>query len=164
MPPRLSTKEAYLRMGKRISVYTVKLVRESAKIYDLETKTVRSPIDAANAFREVFDTDSLTKEHFLLATLNTKNMIIGMHVIHIGSVNASICHPREIYQQALLNNATSIIACHNHPSGEVTPSPEDIDITQRLNEAGKLIGIDLLDHIILGDDMKFLSLKEKGYV
>jgi DNA repair protein RadC len=151
-------------MGKRISVYSVKLVRDSAKIYDLKTKIVRSPQDGADAFREVFDVPSMTKEHFLLATLNTKNEIIGMHTIHIGTVNASVVHPREVYQQALLNNASSIIVCHNHPSGDPTPSREDIEVTKRLVEAGKVVGIDLLDHIVVGDGTRYVSLKEKGYV
>lgn len=151
-------------MGKRISVYTVKLIRESAKIYDLKTKIVRSPDDGARAFREVFDVSAMTKEHFLLATLNTKNEIIGMHVIHIGSVNASVVHPREVFQQALLNNASSIIVAHNHPSGDPTPSREDIEVTKRLAEAGKLIGIDCLDHLVIGDENRFVSLKEKGYL
>jgi DNA repair protein RadC len=97
-----------------------------------------------------------------MLSLNTKNKVIALHVVHIGSVNASIVHPRDIFQLAILDNATSIAIAHNHPSGDTTPSEEDINVTNRINEAGKLMGIELLDHIILGDS--YLSLKEKGYL
>lgn len=94
--------------------------------------------------------------------LDTKNQPTNISTVHIGSLNASIVHPREVMKTAIPSNAASIICCHPHPSGEPTPSSEDIDVTERLAEVGKIIGIELLDHIILGED-KFISLKEKGY-
>lgn len=151
-------------LRRRINVFTVKLVKESGKLYELDTKTVRSPRDGADIIKTVLNTDELPNEHFIMLSLSTKNEVIGFHTIFVGSLNASIVHPREIFQQALLNNAASIIVAHNHPSGDPTPSPEDINVTGRLVEAGKILGIELLDHLILGHGDKFVSLKEKGYL
>ena len=94
--------------------------------------------------------------------MNTKNKIIGVFEISHGSVNSSIVSPREVFQKALLANAVSIIVMHNHPSGDCTPSREDIEVTKRLVEAGKIVGVEVLDHIIVGD--RYSSLKEKGYL
>ena len=148
---------------KRINIFTVELVKDSAKLYDLDDTVVRSPEDAYKAVEKVFNLSSKTKEHFGIFTLSTKNKIIGAHIIHIGSLNASIVHPREVFQQAILNNASAIVLFHNHPSGVPTPSPEDIEVTNRLVEGGKILGIDVLDHLIIGEG-KFISLKEKGYL
>lgn len=79
-------------------------------------------------------------------------------------MNSSIVHPREVFKLAILGNSASIILFHNHPSGDTTPSKEDINITERIKEAGKIIGIELIDHIILGDENKYTSLKEKGII
>lgn len=149
-------------MGVRINVYTVELVRESAKVYDLE-KAVTSPGRAVEIVDTVLGLSTKTKEHLVMASLNTKNEIVGLHTIHIGSVNASIVHPREVFQQAVLNNATSIMVFHNHPSGDPSHSQEDVKVTRRLVEAGKIMGIELLDHIVIGDG-SYTSLKEKGFV
>src|SRR5690606_9539188 len=112
------------------------------------------------AYRFIGDED---REVFLVVGLNTKNQINSVHRCHIGSVNASIAHPREIYKSLILNNCSSYMVFHLHPSGDITPSTEDISVTRRLKETGQLMGIELLDHIILGG-RKFVSLKEKGYV
>ena len=155
-------------MGKRINKYSVQLIKESARIYDLQTSVIRSPQDARDAFEEVFNVTSMASEEFLMLTLNTKNQIIGAHSIFKGTLNSSIVHPRDIFQQALLNNAASIIVCHPHPSGDTQPSPEDISVTKRLIECGKIIGIDVLDHIIIGggdsNRYNYVSLKEKGHI
>ena len=95
--------------------------------------------------------------------LNTKNQVLHKKTVFIGSLNASIVHPREVYKEALRRSAASIICIHNHPRGDPSPSREDIEVTKRLNECGKIIGIDLLDHLIIGEN-KFVSLKEKGYL
>ena len=150
-------------MGKRIDIYKVSLVKDSAKVYDLEDTTIRSPQDARDIAVKVLAMEDLPNEHFVMMALSTKNKVIGIHTVFIGSLNASIVHPREIFQRAILNNAASIICFHNHPSGNPTPSPEDIDVTTRLYEAGNVIGIDLVDHLIIGDNGKFVSMKEKGY-
>lgn len=103
----------------------------------------------------------LTQEVLLVILLNTKNYVIGVKEVFKGSLNSSIVHPREIYKEAIKKSAASIIICHNHPSGDPTPSREDINITLRIKECGKIIGIDLLDHLIIGG-RNFISLKEQG--
>ncbi|HET7628314.1 MAG TPA: DNA repair protein RadC [Bacillales bacterium] len=105
----------------------------------------------------------LTQEHFVCLYLNTKNQVLHKKTVFVGSLNASIVHPREVFKEAFRHSAASIICFHNHPSGDPSPSREDVAITQRLVECGKMIGIEMLDHIIIGD-RKYVSLKEKGYV
>ncbi|EOO64346.1 DNA repair protein RadC [Bacillus cereus VD196] len=102
-------------------------------------------------------------ENFTCLYLNTKNQVIHRQTIFIGSLNTSIVHPREVFKEAFRRAAASIICLHNHPSGDPTPSREDIAVTKRLVECGQIIGIEVLDHIIIGDH-KFVSLKEKGHI
>ncbi|WJP96768.1 JAB domain-containing protein [Macrococcus bovicus] len=102
------------------------------------------------------------QEEFHVLCLNTKNLVIHKEMVFKGSLNASIVHPREVFKIAVTHSAANIIVCHNHPSGDPTPSQEDIEATQRLAQCGQLFGIELLDHIIVGDN-SFISLKEKGY-
>lgn len=128
---------------------------------DLEERfTIRSPEDAATFLMQ--DMTSLQQEHFVCLFLNVKNQVLHKQTIFVGSLNAGIVHPREIFREAVKRSAASIICSHNHPSGIPTPSPEDIDVTTRLYEAGKIVGVDLLDHVIIGDH-QFISMKEKGY-
>ena len=128
---------------------------------DLEERfTIRSPEDAATFLMQ--DMTSLQQEHFVCLFLNVKNQVLHKQTIFVGSLNASIVHPREIFREAVKRSAASIICSHNHPSGIPTPSPEDFDVTTRLYEAGKIVGVDLLDHVIIGDH-QFISMKEKGY-
>lgn len=103
-----------------------------------------------------------TEEYMYMICLNTKLMMTGVFEISHGNVNSSVVGAREVFQKALLGNAVSIILMHNHPSGDCTPSSADIKITERLKEAGNIIGIDVLDHIIIGRE--YCSLKEKGYL
>ncbi|MBM7606942.1 DNA repair protein RadC [Lysinibacillus composti] len=123
--------------------------------------TIRSPKDAADYL--IPEMSSLRQEHFVVLFLNVKNQILHKQTIFIGSLNSSIVHPREIFREAVKRSAASIICAHNHPSGVPTPSPEDIEVTKRLLEAGFIIGIELIDHVIIGDH-QFISLKEKGYM
>jgi DNA repair protein RadC len=123
--------------------------------------TIKSPEDAAAYL--MTDMSSLNQEHFVVLFLNVKNEILHKQTIFIGSLSSSIVHPREIFREAVKRSAASIIVAHNHPSGNPSPSPEDIEVTKRLIEAGSIMGIELLDHVIIGDH-KFLSLKEKGYM
>jgi DNA repair protein RadC len=140
---------AALEFGKRI--YTEEPV---------VGKSIRSPEDAASLLMYM---KHHTQEHFVSLFLNTKNVVIGKKTIFVGSLNASIVHSREVFHEAVLRSAASIIVAHSHPSGDPTPSREDIEVTKRLGEAGKVIGIDVLDHVIIGFD-RFISLKEKGYL
>ncbi|MCM3029982.1 DNA repair protein RadC [Niallia sp. MER 6] len=123
--------------------------------------TIRSPEDAAKYMMD--EMRFLSQEHFICLYLNTKNIVMHKQTIFIGSLNASIVHPREVYKEAIKRSAASVICLHNHPSGDPSPSREDVEVTRRLAESGKIIGIDLLDHIIIGEN-KFVSLKEKGYI
>lgn len=138
----------------------VELGRRLAQKQVNERFTIRSPHDAATYLMP--DMTSLQQEHFVVLFLNVKNQVIHRQTIFIGSLNASIVHPREIFREAVKRSAASIICAHNHPSGNPTPSPEDIEVTKRLQEAGYIIGIDLVDHLIIGDH-QYVSMKEKGY-
>jgi DNA repair protein RadC len=149
---------------KRVNFYSMKIVKEKSGLYDLDNFIVRSPEDCAQAARMFFEYEEMPSEHFCILTLNTKNKIVGAHTIFVGSLNASIVHPREVFQACLLNNAASFVALHNHPSGDPTPSREDIEVTKRLDECGRIMGIELLDHLIIGDNLRYVSLKEKGYL
>ncbi|TCI24042.1 DNA repair protein RadC [Exiguobacterium sp. SH5S13] len=128
----------------------------------LEHATLRSPACARAIAAPFIGEDD--REVFLVIMLNTKNNVIGVHRAHVGSVNSSIVHPREVFKCAILNNASFLLVCHQHPSGDPTPSREDIEVTERLYEAGQLIGIPVLDHVILGSDESYVSLKQRGYV
>ena len=146
----------------RLTRYKLELVKESNSVYDLSGKKVSNPIDAAVIAREVFNTDSQAEEIFGILTLDTKNNVNGVLEVSRGSLNSSVVHPREVFKRALLQNASTIILVHNHPSGECEPSHEDIVLTNRLDECGKILGIRILDHIILGE--AFYSFKEEGMI
>jgi len=103
------------------------------------------------------------KEKFITLCLDTKNQVLKEEVVSIGSLNASIVHPREVFKSALMESSASVIIVHNHPSGDPSPSREDIMVTEKLVEGGKLLGIDVLDHIIIGDG-RYVSLKDEGFV
>lgn len=118
---------------------------------------ITSPEDAAKVFDYLKFEEA---EHFVCAFLNTKNEILHRKTIFKGSLNASIVHPREIFKEALRVSAASFVCAHNHPSGNPKPSNEDLDVTRRLAECGKQMGIQLLDHVIIGDK-SFVSIKEE---
>ena len=142
--------QAGIELGKR-------LARTSME----DSSFIRSPGDVARLLMD--DMRYLQNEHFICVFLNTKNRVIATETLSIGSLNASIVHPREVFRAAIKCSSASLICVHNHPSGDPTPSPEDLQLTARLVEAGELVGIDVLDHLILGDG-RFISLKEKGYM
>lgn len=139
----------------------IELGKRMHKLKPQERYVIRSPEDGADYIME--EMRSLSQEHFVCIFLNTKNQILHRQTIFIGSLNASIVHPREVFREAVRRSAASIICAHNHPSGDPSPSQEDIHVTKRLSECGKMIGIELLDHLVIGD-RKFVSLKEKGYL
>lgn len=139
----------------------VEIGRRIANLNYTDRYVIRSPEDGANYVMN--DMRFLSQEHFVCLYLNTKNQVLHKQTIFIGSLNASIVHPREVFREALKRSAASIICLHNHPSGDPAPSREDIEVTKRLVECGKMIGIDVLDHLIIGEN-KFFSLKEKGYL
>jgi len=102
------------------------------------------------------------KEHFFVISLNTKNKVKFVELVSIGTANSSLVHPREVFRRCIIRGASAAIVCHNHPSGESEPSEEDINITKRLVEAGKIVGIEILDHVIIGQ--RWSSMKEKGII
>ena len=140
--------KAAVEVGKRIA-----LTQEG------QDNFVKEPGAAAALLME--DMRSLKKEHMKAILLNTKCSVISIEEISIGSLNSSLVHPREVFIPAIKKSSASIILAHNHPSGDPTPSSDDIHVTKRIFEAGKLIGIELVDHIIIGDG-KYISLKEKN--
>lgn len=145
--------------AKRFQIVQVKLVREKSLLY--KERKIRSPHDAYTLLKEfIGDAD---REHFVVLCLDTKNQPTCIQTVHIGSLNASIVHPREVLKSALLSNSASIIVGHNHPSNVCDPSAEDIQVTERLKEACNILGIDLLDHLIICTDT-FKSLKEAGVI
>lgn len=121
--------------------------------------TVRSPEDVKRLLVDRFRFEE--RERFFAVMLNTKNICLGVEEVSVGSLNSSIVHPREVFKAAIRRSAASVIVAHNHPSGDSTPSREDVEVTRRLCEAGRVIGIEVLDHVIFGDGV-ILSLKEKG--
>lgn len=147
-------------MAKIMTKYKLELVKEESHKYEVETK-ISCPKDIYEVLTKVCRIQCNAEEVFILITLNIKNIVTGYFEVHRGTINTSLVHPREVFKRALLNNASDIMVAHNHPSGDPNPSKEDIQITERLKEAGNLLGINLLDHIIVGDD-KYISLKEKG--
>jgi DNA repair protein RadC len=120
--------------------------------------TIRSPHDA---YEYLKDMQYLTQENFVVIGLNTKNQVTFRETIFIGSLNSSIVHPREVFKPLIKKSCASGIVAHQHPSGNPEPSREDLEVTKRLVECGRIIGIDILDHIVIGHQ-RFISLKEKG--
>ena len=139
---------AAVELGRRLSQKAAEKV-----------EIVHGPEDVAHYAMPRFRFEQ--KEHFAVMLLNTKNHILGLTDVSVGSLSASIVHPREVFQTALRYAAAAMILIHNHPSGDPSPSREDINVTQRLVKAGKIMDIPVLDHIILGDN-RFVSIKEKG--
>jgi DNA repair protein RadC len=126
-----------------------------------ERPKIRSPRDVYNLLGPTLRDEK--REHFIALLLDTKNGVLRSKTISVGDLSSSIVHPREVFTEAIRHSAASIIVCHNHPSGDPTPSPEDIAVTKRLIDAGELLGIEVLDHIVLGDN-RWASLKEKGLI
>ncbi|TBL69786.1 RadC family protein [Paenibacillus thalictri] len=120
---------------------------------------IRSPKDAADYLMP--ELRYLQQERFCLLHLNTKNHLIQKDIISIGTLNSAIVHPREVFRAAIKRSSASILLAHNHPSGDPSPSQEDISLTKRLVEVGEVVGIEVLDSLIIGDN-RFLSLKEQG--
>ena len=145
---KAATVLAAVELGRRLS-------RKAAEHIDV----VKGPEDAAQYAMPRFRHEQ--REHFAVMLLNTKNHILGLTDISVGSLQASVVHPREVFRAAIEYAAASMILFHNHPSGDPSPSREDIAVTRRLVKAGAIMDIPVLDHIILGDG-RFASLKEKG--
>ena len=147
-----------LSVPQFIPRYRVRLVAEGG--HTAPYCVLRDSAAAAASLRPCFD--GLDREQFLVCCLDAKNVSIGVNIVSIGTLSLSIVHPREVFKPAILLNAAAIIAAHNHPSGDPGPSVEDRTLTTRLREAGDLLGIKLLDHLILGDDRHY-SFADQGW-
>lgn len=146
-----------MREAKRYEIVRTQLVREKTALY--ANRFVKSPDDAANLARAVIgDSD---REQFVVMMLNTKNELNAIHVVSIGSLNTSIVHPRETFKAAVVSSASGVVFAHNHPSNDISPSSEDVETTKRLVEAGNILGIKVLDHVIISQD-RYYSFKEAG--
>lgn len=143
--------------AKRVDIVSLRMVKEMSLLY--KNRTIHSPEDGYNLFKQFLG--ELDREYFVVMCLDVKNQPTAINVCHIGSLNASIVHPREVMKTAILSNSASILICHN-PSGNPLESPEDIEVTKRLAEAGRIMGIELLEHLMIGDG-RYVSLKDKGY-
>ena len=146
-----------LRMRVVRTVFSREVIRENMPVY-IETKRFTEPLQIFEMFRDLI---LETKEHFLCLHLDGKNRILCLDRVSVGSLNQSIVVPREVFKSACVNSSAAVILVHNHPSGDPSPSSEDISITKRLKEVGELIGIPVLDHIIIGEG-QYVSFVERG--
>ena len=147
---KAATLQAAIELGRRLSV------QQAARI-----EIIHGPEDAAHYAMPRYRFEQ--KEHFAVLLLNTKNHVLGMPEVSVGSLSASVVHPREVFRAAIDYAAASMILLHNHPSGDPTPSREDIAVTERLVKAGKIMDIPVLDHVVLGNE-RFTSFKEQGLI
>ena len=147
------------------AVRKIKAIFELSRRHESRTDETRKRIHGPEDVYKIIEpyTKGTDKERVTELILNTKNEIIKTVVISIGSLNTSIVHPREVFKPAIEQSACSIILCHNHPSGDPTPSKEDITVTKRIKETGDIIGIDLRDHVIIGDG-RYISMRDEGYL
>lgn len=124
-----------------------------------ERMVVRSPADVANLL--MLEMGYLEQEHLRVVLLNTKNQVLAMPEVYKGSLNTSLIRVGELFREAVRQNCAALVVVHNHPSGDPTPSQEDVQITEQIVEAGELLGIDVLDHLVIGQQ-QFVSLRERG--
>ena len=144
---------------KKIDVVKVYVKKEQS--LQIEKDVIKKPEQVFEVVKNFLG--EVDREHLIVIVLDVKNKINSISVASVGTLNSSIVHPREVFKTAILANGVSIILAHNHPSGDTSPSKDDINITTRIKECGLLMGIELLDHVILGDE-KFISLKNEGII
>jgi DNA repair protein RadC len=137
--------------------YRVELVRESGE-GELEETVLRTSADVARVLRPYFEKSD--REMFVVVLVDAQHRPIGVNVVSIGSLTATVVHPRECFKPAIIGNAAAVLLVHGHPSGCPQPSTEDIAITRRLRDAGELLGIRVLDHVIVGDGNHFSFVDE----
>ena len=147
----------------RLTKFDVRLVKESSKNYDFDGKTINSPSRAASIIDSVLNISNATQEIFGIVTLDTQKNVTGIFEVTKGIIDETVVHPREVFQRAILQNAHSILLFHNHPGGSRKPSNSDIKTTNRLSESAKILGIEILDHIIIVQN-GYTSFREEGYM
>jgi DNA repair protein RadC len=142
-----------------INIISLRQVREKSVPY--MQKAIHIPEDIVELLERALDLSNRSEELMGMLSLDIKNKVSGLHIIATGTVDKTLCSPREVFKHALLNNARSVILFHNHPSGELTPSKDDIYLTERMIECGRILCIEVLDHIVVSDN-DFLSMKGEG--
>lgn len=152
--PRLDPTRPYAIPGFRIS-----LVREPG-VRLAERPQAHTPAETARILRDYIGESD--REQFVIAFLTIRNRLIGVHTVSVGCLTTALVHPRELFKAAILSGCAGLVMSHNHPSGDPEPSAEDIALTRRIASAGALLGISVLDHLILGEDGRFVSLRERG--
>jgi len=140
-------------------VFGVRLVRENLD-GSSERREMDGPDEVAKVFAEHLR--HADREHFVVMLLCTQNRLIGVNTVSVGTLNAALVSPREVFKAAILANAASVVVGHNHPSGDPQPSPEDVQVTEVLRRAGELLDIPVLDHVVIGDCGRYASLKRMG--
>jgi len=147
-PAKATQLIAALELGRRLLIASPE-----------ERPVVRSPADAASLL--MMEMSLLQQEHLRLLLLDTKNRVLGMPTVYIGSLNMSVLRVGEVFREAIRQNCAAVIVAHNHPSGDPTPSPEDVAVTERIVNAGKLLDVEVLDHLVIGQQ-RYVSMKERG--
>lgn len=152
-------------MKQMITKFKLQVIKEKEYEYScISVQKLGCPDDLMQICSKTLELTKEPEEVFGMITLDTKNNITGYFEVSRGTINSSMVHPREVFKRAILQNASSVVFIHNHPSGEAEPSHEDIVLTNRLEECGRILGIKLLDHIIIGDEDRenYYSFKEEG--
>jgi len=150
-------------MMVNIQKFSLRVVKENGGRYDLD-KTINNPIAARNLFIEVAELDKRTEEVFVMATIDVRNKVTGLFEVSTGTLNSSLVTPREVFKRAILQNAAGIVLGHNHPSGNTDASSDDINITKKLVKSGKILGVNVVDHIIVGNEGNYSSMKEENQI
>jgi DNA repair protein RadC len=145
----------------RFTKYKVELIKESASNYGGQDFNVNSAKQLYKAMCDLYHVDKQAEETLLIVCVDIKLKIIGVHEVSRGTIDASLVHQREIFKRAILNNAAKIFVVHNHPSGIAKPSNADFAVTRKIKDAGELLDISLLDHIIIGDG-EYYSFRENN--
>jgi DNA repair protein RadC len=150
-----------MRIMVNIQKFSLRIVKESGGRYDID-KYVRNPFQARDLFVEVVELDRRAEEVFAIATLDVKNKVTGVFEVSTGTLTSSLVTPREVFKRAILQNAAGIVLAHNHPSGVADASSDDVSVTKKLQKAGKIMGINVVDHIIIGSRDNFISMQEEN--
>ena len=146
-----------------IQKFNLRIVKESGGRYDID-KQVSNPIKARDLFVEVLELDQRAEEVFAIATLDVHNKVTGVFEVSTGTLSSSLVAPREVFKRAILMNAAAILLGHNHPSTVPEPSSDDIQTTKKLVKSGKILGINVVDHIVIGDRDNYISMKEENLI
>ncbi len=139
--------------------FRIALVREPG-VKLAERPELRTAGEAAPILKEYIG--DIDREAFVVAMLTVRHRLLGLHTVSVGCLTGSLVHPREVFKPAILSGSAALLIAHNHPSGDPEPSAEDLALTRRLAAAGSLLGIEILDHLVLGEAGRFVSLRERG--